>query len=332
MIHIAPLADNRSRRLPFYLAMEEWIARSLPPDEYFFAWAVAPTVICGRNQDMAAEVDMAYCKAHSIDVVRRKSGGGCVYADPDNLMLSHITPSEHVTTTFSRYTAMVARALQAYGLDAQANGRNDILIGDRKVSGNAFYHLPGRSIVHGTLLCDIDMERMLRAITPAKAKLESKMVKSVESRVTCIREHKPEATIEQVRQHLISTLTSGEITLTPQQVKEIEAIEAQYYTREWMEGRKLRPAARTMRKDTRIDGIGLFSSRLALNNDGRIADAALFGDFFTVADTAEVLDRIKGLTAQQAADALMASNAASAVPSLSKEQLVEVLGLTTTTN
>ena len=84
------------RRLPFYLAAEEWAARVLPPDDYFFAWRVAPTVICGRNQDMAAEVDLDYCRTHGIDVVRRRSGGGCVYADRNNWMFSYITPSDEV--------------------------------------------------------------------------------------------------------------------------------------------------------------------------------------------------------------------------------------------
>lgn len=146
--------------------MEEWIARHLSPDDYFFIWRVKPTVICGRNQDIEKEVNLPYCRTHGIDVVRRRSGGGCVYADMNNWMFSFITPDEVVSTTFGRYTTLIAGMLRSLGFDASATGRNDIYIYNRKVSGNAFYHMPGRSIVHGTMLYDIDVERMTNAITP----------------------------------------------------------------------------------------------------------------------------------------------------------------------
>ena len=71
-------------------------------------------------------------------------------------------------------------------VDAKASGRNDVMIGDRKVSGNAFYHVSkrgqmwsGRSIVHGTMLYDTNMENMVGAITPSDEKLVSKGVESV---------------------------------------------------------------------------------------------------------------------------------------------------------
>lgn len=145
--------------------MEEWAARSLPAAEYFFSWRVEPTVICGRNQEIDKEVDLDYCRREGIDVVRRRSGGGCVFADMDNFMFSYICPGDEITVTFARYTTMIADALCKLGLDARATGRNDIVIGERKVSGNAFYHLPGRCIAHGTMLYDFNPAMMSRAIT-----------------------------------------------------------------------------------------------------------------------------------------------------------------------
>ena len=70
--------DHIGRPLPFYLAMEEWLARREGPDSYFFMWQVDPTVICGRHQDVELETDLDFCHSHDIRVVRRKSGGGCV--------------------------------------------------------------------------------------------------------------------------------------------------------------------------------------------------------------------------------------------------------------
>ena len=148
------LPDTTTRILPFYLAMEEYAARIMGQDDIFFMWQVRPTVIFGRNQLIDNEVNLDYCREHGIEYYRRKSGGGCVFADMSNIMFSYITRSDEVQTTFTRYTSAVAEMLRGLGLNASASDRNDVLIGNRKVSGNAFYHVPGRSIVHGTMLFD----------------------------------------------------------------------------------------------------------------------------------------------------------------------------------
>ena len=92
------LPDNRVRALSFYLAMEEYVARHVDESVCFFMWQVKPSVIFGRNQFVENEVNIDYCRQHNIEVFRRKSGGGCVYADQDNLMLSLITrlPSTNI--------------------------------------------------------------------------------------------------------------------------------------------------------------------------------------------------------------------------------------------
>ena len=88
------------------------------------------------------EINVDYCHDNGVEIFRRKSGGGAVLADMNNIMFSYVTSSDDVCSTFSEYTSMVATALRNLGLDASDNSRNDILIGDRKVSGNAYYHLP----------------------------------------------------------------------------------------------------------------------------------------------------------------------------------------------
>ena len=94
--------DEQTHRLSFYLAMEEYIARHLlHQDDCFFMWQVDPSVIFGRNQVPQNEVNIEYCIEHGIQTYRRKSGGGCVYADQSNVMLSYITPDANVTDTFS---------------------------------------------------------------------------------------------------------------------------------------------------------------------------------------------------------------------------------------
>ena len=103
-----------ARRLSFYLATEEFVARQQLADDAFFLWQVEPSVIYGRNQVVENEVNMEYCQAHGIQLFQRKSGGGCVYADRDNLMLSFITKEEQVGFAFNRFVNMVLLVLRWY--------------------------------------------------------------------------------------------------------------------------------------------------------------------------------------------------------------------------
>ena len=304
MIHITLPAGTEPRRLPFYLSMEEWVAKNLKADDYFFTWIVPPTVICGRNQMMDAEINMQYCAAEGIDMCRRKSGGGAVYADFDNVMISLITSdTESVEATFARFAKMLASALCALGISAESSGRNDVLIGGRKVSGGAFLHLPERSIAHSTMLFSTNMQHMLRAITPAKAKLESKQVKSVESRITTVAEHSPGLTIERLRAHIIDFCSESSIALTPQQVKEIERTEMATY------GRVSRYQAhggevydfKAPGKDSRhrasayVPGAGAVSATVTLRPDGTIANATLGCDLLNAGDLSRIEVCLQGV-------------------------------------
>lgn len=327
MIRIVP--PTSGRRLPFYLAVEEWVARTLPPAEYFFIWRVRPTVIFGRNQNPVVEVDMEYCRDKGIEVYRRRSGGGCVYADMDNLMMSYISPATDVTMTFAGYTIRVAEMLRDLGLDASASGRNDVLIGDRKVSGNAFYHLPGRSIVHGTMLHSTDLENMTRAITPSRSKLESNKVASVESRITTISEHLPNLSIEAFEQHVLDSFTDSFYTLTSADITQIEEIESRYYDMKWRFGNRgiLGAPKAQWRKLHRVEGVGGMDTIITLDGD-RIADIDITGDFFLLSDLdTALLDHIKGcrLDAGSLGRALEGIDAGDVIAGLTTPKFIEYL-------
>ena len=186
MKHIV-LDDGKERSLVFYLAMEEYLAR-YTEDEAFFVWQVPPTVIIGRNQVMAAEVNLPYCRANGIRVFRRKSGGGCVYSDRGNLMVSCVMSGKDVPFLFENYIRRLALCLRRAGLEAEVSGRNDILVSGKKVSGNAFFSIHGRNVMHGTLLFDCNLEQLENALTPSGTKLQSKGVSSVRQRVGCLRQ------------------------------------------------------------------------------------------------------------------------------------------------
>lgn len=193
--------------LQWYLDQEIRLAQDVQ-EELFFCWVVEPTVIYGRHQDMQAEVNIDYCRARDIKVVQRKSGGGCVYADRGNLMLSFISPDTHSEAVFERFLAQVAEVLRSLGLNAVTTAHNDILVDGRKVSGNACYALPNATIVHGTLLYDVDLDALEQAITPSAAKLQKHAVQSVRQRVMNIRPLLPDiSNIEELEQQFIHKLT-----------------------------------------------------------------------------------------------------------------------------
>lgn len=228
------LPVSETRRLSFYLAMEEFVARHLDEPDAFFMWQVEPSVIFGRNQVLENEVNVAYCREHDIKLYRRKSGGGCVYADMDNLMLSFITTEENVNFAFNRFVNMILLVLRRLGIEATGTQHNDIMIGDRKVCGTACYHVGGRSIVHSTMLYDTNMEHMLNAITPGPEKLEKKGIQSVRQRITLLKDYTTLEGVGALKQLIRDTLCVGECQLSQDDVAKIEAIEASYLKEEFI--------------------------------------------------------------------------------------------------
>ena len=228
------LPTSEVRRLSFYLAMEEFVARHIDEPDCFFMWQVEPSVIFGRNQVLENEVNVAYCREHGIKLYRRKSGGGCVYADMDNLMLSYVTSEDHVNFAFNRFVNMVLLVMRKLGIAATGTAHNDVMIGDRKVCGTACYHLDGRSIVHSTMLYDTNMEHMLNAITPGPEKLAQKGIQSVRQRITLLKDYTTLECVDDLKSMVRSTLCDGERLLTADEVAAIDTIEATYLKEEFI--------------------------------------------------------------------------------------------------
>jgi len=324
MMKYLSLPNNATRILPFYLAMEEYAARIIGEDDIFFMWQVEPTVIFGRNQLIASEVNVDYCREHGIAFYRRRSGGGCVYADRDNIMFSYITRSDEVQTTFSTYTSAVAAMLRDLGLNASASDRNDVLIDGRKVSGNAFYHIPGRSIVHGTMLYSTNMEHMLGAITPSREKLTSKGVESVRSHITTLREHLS-MDIEAFKRHVRETLCDGEIKLGVEDIAEIERLALPYLEASFLWGNDPRCEVSC---GGRIEGVGSIHVNVELKG-GVVHDLHLTGDFLPMCEDVRtvLLDKLRGarLEASDLRNALNGCDAGQWILNLTNEQLITLL-------
>lgn len=284
------LYDAKERELSFYLAMEEYVARNMKERDCFFMWQVEPTVIFGRNQLIENEVNVPFCEQNGIKMFRRKSGGGCVFADKGNIMFSYITKEDNVGFTFYKYINMILAMLEKLNVKATTSGRNDILIDGRKVSGNAFYRIPGRSVVHGTMLYDSDVEAMMASITPSEQKLKSKGVTSVSQRITQLKDY-IDLDLEQFKDFAKKTLCNGEITLQQKEVEKILEIEKEYRSHDFIYGNNPKYA---VTHHHWLDGVGEMEVRMEVKN-GVIQSLNLLGDYFIVGELDALLKSLKGV-------------------------------------
>ena len=195
--------ERKKEGLPLeeYLALEAEMVKTVE-EPVWFTWVVEPTVIYGRHQVREQEVNDAYCAEHGIRVVQRQSGGGCVYADRGNLMISFVSPSTRSQEVFDTFLRIVSQALRRVGYDAVTTQHNDILVGERKVCGTACYTTPTGTVVHASTLYDVNLDALEAAITPSAAKLAKHAVASVRQRVQNLRGIRDMGDIEAFRTEL----------------------------------------------------------------------------------------------------------------------------------
>ena len=278
-------------QLPFYFAVEEYVARHYTDDDYFMGWRVNPTVMLGRNQLIDNEVNTDYCKEHKIDIFRRKSGGGCIYADKGCIQFSYISRAVNANEAFTAYMQRMADLLKGLKIDAQLSGRNDILINGTKVSGCAFYQLSNRSVLHNSLLFDTQLDHLSNALTPAKEKLQSKGVASVRQRVTNVATYTQLdilAFMDYVRQEMCGTEV---LKLTEEDMKEVAEIEKELASDDFIYGKN--PKYSLVRKH-RFEGVGTLEAHIELKNN-IIGSINMVGDYFLLGDIGhDFLNLLKG--------------------------------------
>ncbi len=190
-----PVVRLASRDPYHNLALEEWwFDRADEFGPTLILWRNAPCVVIGRHQNPWLECDLRAMHADAVPLVRRTSGGGAVYHDGGNTNFSFIAPA--AVYNQERHFRVVTDALASLGIAAWKSDRNDLRAGERKISGNAFRHRHGRSMHHGTLLVDSDLERLTAYLTPSAALIETKATASVRSAVVNLTEVRPDLTHE----------------------------------------------------------------------------------------------------------------------------------------
>lgn len=184
------------------LSIEEALLLREDAEPALFLWQNAHTVVIGRGQNAWKECRSDLLKEEGGTLVRRTTGGGAVYHDLGNLNFSFLMPKKLYDT--ARQLRVIQKAVAAFGIETEVSGRNDIVIkaSGAKFSGNAFRHVPGASLHHGTLLMNVDMDRLGRYLVPSSEKMRAKGVESVRARVENLSVYAPGISIEALKKAL----------------------------------------------------------------------------------------------------------------------------------
>ncbi|GAA5521377.1 lipoate--protein ligase [Aliifodinibius salicampi] len=280
------------------LALEEYALRNFDHDyDYLLFYINSPSIIIGRNQNTLEEINHEYVEDNEINVVRRISGGGAVYHDTGNLNFSFITNYDKKNlNNFRKFTSPIIRVLQSLGVNAELQGRNDIVANDRKISGNAQYSTVKRMFSHGTLLFDTDLAEVSKALDVKMNKIESKGHKSVRSRVANISEFlTEEMNIHTFREKLLEGLYKDRekfetYHLTNSEWDAVYELKEKKYSQwDWNFGKSPKF---NIQRERRFD-IGEIDLRLDVAK-GYIKNLKIYGDFFGNKPIKQLEDHLQG--------------------------------------
>ncbi|TCI23618.1 lipoate--protein ligase [Exiguobacterium sp. SL-9] len=274
------------------LAVEEYILKHLnvEHEDYFLFYINGPSIIIGKNQNTSEEVNLKYIEENGIDVVRRLSGGGAVYHDEGNLNFSFITKDDgNSFNNYKKFTQPIVDALKQLGVEAELTGRNDIQVGERKISGNAQFTTRGRMFSHGTLMFNSNIEEVVNSLNVSEEKMRSKGIKSVRSRVANITEFlEEEMEMERFVEALLHSIYDGQeperYVLRDEDWEIVQDISKERYANwDWNFGKSPKFDVESKRRFP----IGTIDVRLNVNK-GTITEAKIYGDFFGVGDIHDV--------------------------------------------
>lgn len=277
------------RHAAYYLALEKWLLDHGGSNQYFFTWDIFPTIVCGKHQLLETEVNLDYLKKIGVELTRRHSGGGTVFADEGDFMFSFIKRSGRKDEVFGESLSEIADMLKSMGVEAERSGRNDLLFKGKKFSGNAYYRNENGWILHGTMMYDVDVEKLVRALTPDNEKLISKGIESVRQRVINLKPYLGGRTREEVMTEFERQMSSKYIIPEMDERDEILSIEREYESDAWIWGNNP-PYTFSNRK--RFDW-GLIEVRADVKG-GVVKSMNMTGDFFCHKDVAELCGKFVG--------------------------------------
>lgn len=263
------------------LAIEEFLFQSAGED-LFLLWQNAPTVVIGKNQNAYAEINLPLAQDMGIAIARRITGGGAVYHDLGNLNYTFISRSNgDGGLDFARFCAPVIEALGELGVSLSLSGRNDLLLDGKKVSGNAQYTANGKTLHHGTLLFDSDLEVLRRILRTDKDSIRPRAVASTRSGVANLKPFLPQlssawALAERIAERVEKAY--GAIRASVSDCEEILRLRERNASADW-----LFPTRDYLREYTVLhkERYPFGTVEISLKMQGeRIGEARIRGDFF----------------------------------------------------
>lgn len=186
-------------------------------------------------------MDIEYCRERGIDTIRRMSGGGTIYTDPNCIEYSVVVGQKYpeipmdLEGSFRVICTGIITALKKLDIDAYYKPVNDVLVAGRKISGSA-QRRRRMLLQHGTLLLDADLEFMSKALKAGgkgAAKLTEKLT-------TIRREAKRVITMEEVSEALkmsfeeILSMKLVKGKLIPWEEKRVKELTDKYRSRSWV--------------------------------------------------------------------------------------------------
>ena len=223
-------------------AVHEAVAENKsPPTIRFWRWQPSAVSI-GYFQSIEDEVNLEMCKQFGVDVVRRRTGGGAVYHDYDGEITYSIIGSENIFAkgireSYREICGWLINGLKGLDIEASFVPINDIIVGGKKISGNAQTRSKGVLLQHGTVLHNLDVKKMFTLLKVSQEKISDKMIKAVEERVTCLLNF-GNFSFEDVYKSLLSGFTEGKEwefgNLNEQEKQRVKELsETKYASHEW---------------------------------------------------------------------------------------------------
>ncbi|WP_339020774.1 lipoate--protein ligase [Spiroplasma endosymbiont of Atherix ibis] len=268
----------------FNLATEEYFVKAKKYKEpILFLWQNDNTIVVGRNQNAAWEINLQNAQKDLVNIVRRNSGGGTVFHDLGNINFSIIYTDvdNKAVLLFASMLEPVIKTLNNLGVPAKFSGRNDIELNGKKISGNAMWKYEDRFLQHGTILFNANLDKLTKYLTVDRAKILSKNIKSISARVTNINsEIKNKINIESFMDKLIETYKYLDkiktIELSQEELQEIKTLsENKFKNPDWNFAKN---ADFDYRNKQRLEGKGSVEVLLKIEK-AIIKEAKFYGDF-----------------------------------------------------
>ena len=185
-------------------ALEEYLLDQVDSKSLIlYLWQNRRTVVIGKNQDAFNECNIERLENDGGYLARRLSGGGAVYHDLGNLNFTFLSRKDNHDV--DRQDKVILDAMNRLGFDAEKNGRNDLLIDGRKFSGHAYYSRGDRCYHHGTIMYDVDEEKLSDYLNVSMLKLKDQAVSSVKSRVVNLKSLSEDLTIDDIKKSLAAS-------------------------------------------------------------------------------------------------------------------------------